>query len=40
MEDETVIANITITPDLYQRALVVTRSKYVLVEGALQDRMA
>ena len=39
MEDETGIANIIITPDLYERErLVVTRSKFVLVEGALQNQ--
>ena len=39
MEDETGIANIIITPDLYERErVVVTRSKFVLVEGALQNQ--
>jgi error-prone DNA polymerase len=39
MEDETGIANVIITPDLYERErLVVTRSKFVLVEGALQNQ--
>src|SRR5271168_37395 len=39
MEDETGIANIIVTPDLYEReTVVVTRSKFVLVEGALQNQ--
>ncbi len=39
MEDETGIANVIITPDLYERErLVVTRSKFVLVEGGLQNQ--
>ena len=39
MEDETGIANVIITPDLYERErVVVTRSKFVLVEGALQNQ--
>ena len=39
MEDETGIANVIITPDLYERErLVVTRSKFVLVEGPLQNQ--
>jgi error-prone DNA polymerase len=39
MEDETGIANVIITPDLYERdRLVVSRSKFVLVEGALQNQ--
>jgi error-prone DNA polymerase len=39
MEDETGIANVIITPDLYERERVaVTRSKFVLVEGALQNQ--
>jgi error-prone DNA polymerase len=39
MEDETGIANVIITPDLYERErVVVTRSKFVLVEGALQSQ--
>ena len=38
MEDETGIANIIITPSLYdQDRLVVTRSKFLLVEGRLQN---
>jgi DNA polymerase III alpha subunit len=37
MEDETGIANVIVTPDLYERdRLVVTRSKFILVEGPLQ----
>ena len=39
MEDETGIANVIITPDLYDRdRLLVTRSKFLLVEGVLQNR--
>jgi error-prone DNA polymerase len=39
MEDETGISNIIITPDLYDRnKLVVTRSKFLLVEGILQNQ--
>jgi error-prone DNA polymerase len=38
MEDETGIANVIITPSLYERErLVVTRAKFVLVEGMLQN---
>jgi error-prone DNA polymerase len=39
MEDETGIANVIVTPDLYERdRLVVTRSKFLLVEGQLQNQ--
>jgi error-prone DNA polymerase len=39
MEDETGIANVIVTPDLYERErLVVTRSKFILAEGALQNQ--
>jgi len=39
MEDETGIANVIVTPDLYDRnRLVVTRSKFLLVEGMLQNQ--
>jgi len=39
MEDETGIANVIITPDLYERErLLVTRSKFLLVEGPLQNQ--
>jgi error-prone DNA polymerase len=39
MEDETGIANVIVTPDLYERdRLVVTRSKFLLVEGLLQNQ--
>jgi error-prone DNA polymerase len=39
MEDETGIANVIVTPNLYDRnRLVVTRSKFLLVEGALQNQ--
>jgi error-prone DNA polymerase len=39
MEDETGISNVIVTPDLYERdRLVVTRSKFLLVEGNLQNQ--
>jgi error-prone DNA polymerase len=39
MEDETGIANVIVTPDLYDRdRLAVTRSKFLLVEGPLQNQ--
>jgi error-prone DNA polymerase len=39
MEDETGIANVIVTPDLYDRdRLIVTRSKFLLVEGTLQNK--
>ena len=39
MEDETGIANVIVTPKLYERdRLVVTRSKFLLVEGTLQNQ--
>jgi error-prone DNA polymerase len=39
MEDETGIANVIVTPDLYDRdRLVVTRSQFLLVEGLLQNQ--
>jgi len=39
MEDETGIANVIVTPDLYERErLVVTRSKFILAEGSLQNQ--
>jgi len=39
MEDETGIANVIVTPDLYDRdRLVVTRSKFLLAEGTLQNQ--
>ncbi len=39
MEDEVGIANVIVTPDLYERErLVVTRSKFLLVEGRLQNQ--
>jgi error-prone DNA polymerase len=41
MEDETGIANVIVTPDLYERdRLVVTRSKFILAEGPLQNQDA
>jgi error-prone DNA polymerase len=39
MEDEVGIANIIVPPDLYDRdRLVVTQSKFLLVEGLLQNQ--
>jgi error-prone DNA polymerase len=39
MEDETGIANVIVTPDLYERArLTVVRSKFLLAEGVLQNQ--
>jgi error-prone DNA polymerase len=39
MEDETGIANVIVTPDLYERErLVVTRAKFLFVEGKLQNQ--
>jgi error-prone DNA polymerase len=39
MEDETGIANVIITPDLYERErLLVTRSKFIMAEGPLQNQ--
>lgn len=39
MEDETGIANVIVTPDLYERnRLIVARSKFILAEGALQNQ--
>ncbi|MBV8438491.1 MAG: error-prone DNA polymerase [Silvibacterium sp.] len=39
MEDETGIANVIVTPDVYERQrLIVTRSKFLLVEGPLQNQ--
>ena len=39
MEDETGIANVIVTPDLYERErMVVTRSKFILAEGPLQNQ--
>jgi error-prone DNA polymerase len=39
MEDETGVTNVIVTPDLYDRdRLVVTRSKFLLVEGPLQNQ--
>jgi error-prone DNA polymerase len=39
MEDETDIANVIVTPDLYDRdRVVVRRSRFLLVEGALQNQ--
>jgi len=39
MEDETGIANIIVTPQMYERNQVtVTRSRFLLVEGPLQNQ--
>jgi error-prone DNA polymerase len=39
MEDETGIANVIVTPDLYERnRAVVVRSKFLFVEGVLQNQ--
>jgi error-prone DNA polymerase len=39
MEDETGIANVIVTPDLYERhRLIVTRSKFIMAEGPLQNQ--
>lgn len=39
MEDETGIANVIVTPDLYEKnRTVVTRSKFLLAEGPLQNK--
>ncbi len=39
MEDETGIANVIVTPDLYDgQRLLVTRSKFLLAEGPLQNQ--
>lgn len=39
MEDETGIANVIVAPDLYERdRLAVTRSKFLFVEGLLQNQ--
>jgi error-prone DNA polymerase len=39
IEDEMGIANVIVTPDLYDRdRLIITRSKFLLVEGPLQNQ--
>jgi error-prone DNA polymerase len=39
MEDETDIANVIVTPDLYERErLTMVRSKFLLAEGVLQNQ--
>jgi error-prone DNA polymerase len=39
MEDETGIANIIVSPDLYERnRLVLTRSRFLIVDGTLQNK--
>ncbi len=39
MEDETGIANVIVTPDMYERnQVVVTRARFLLVEGPLQNQ--
>jgi error-prone DNA polymerase len=39
MEDESGLTNVIVTPDLYERdRLVVTKSKFILAEGPLQNQ--
>jgi error-prone DNA polymerase len=39
IEDETGIANVIVMPDLYERdRMAVVRSKFLLVEGVLQNQ--
>jgi error-prone DNA polymerase len=39
MEDETGIANVIVSPDLYdQQRAVVIRSKFLIAEGVLQNQ--
>ena len=39
MEDETGIANVIVAPDVYeQHRAIVTRSKFIRAEGALQNQ--
>jgi error-prone DNA polymerase len=39
MEDETGLANVIVTPDLYERErMTVVRSKFLLAEGLLQNQ--
>jgi error-prone DNA polymerase len=39
IEDESGIANIVVSPDLYERdRMVVTRSKFLIVDGSLQNQ--
>ena len=39
MEDETGIANVIVTPDLYEsERVLVTRSKFLMAEGLLQNQ--
>ncbi|MGC2635672.1 MAG: OB-fold nucleic acid binding domain-containing protein, partial [Acidobacteriaceae bacterium] len=39
MEDETGIANVIVTPQIYERnQVVVTRARFLLVEGPLQNQ--
>jgi len=39
MEDETGIANVIVTPTLYERErLIVSRAKFILAEGQLQNQ--
>jgi error-prone DNA polymerase len=39
MEDETGIANVIVTPDLYDKdRIVITRSRFLLVEGPVQNQ--
>ena len=39
LEDETGIANVILTPDVFERdRMVVTRSRFLLIEGTLQNQ--
>ena len=39
LEDETGIANVILTPDVFERnRIVVTRSRFLLIEGPLQNQ--
>jgi error-prone DNA polymerase len=39
MEDETGIANIIVSPNLYERnRLLITRSKFLMVDGTLRNK--
>jgi error-prone DNA polymerase len=39
MDDETGIANVVVTPDLYEKdRMVITHSKFILAEGPLQNQ--
>jgi error-prone DNA polymerase len=39
LEDETGIANVILTPDVFERdRMIVTRSRFLLIEGTLQNQ--